>query len=113
MVVSLNRLATMAAFLASVLVVGLALWQRLKKVAQESPLVEKREGPASRVKSPDDDLVVAAMAAIVVHGYFLATAMFAAANLRYSATMWTFEALYSLLLVRWALKFWNRTLPSR
>ena len=105
--VSLNRLATVAAFLASVLVVGLAVWQRLGKVAQESPLVEKREGPASRVKSPDDDLVAAAMAAIVVHGYFLATAMFAAANLRYSATMWTFEALYSLLLVRWALKFWN------
>ena len=113
MVVSLNRLATVAALLASVLVVGLALWQRLRKVAQESPLVEKRGGPASRVKSPDDDLVVAAMAAIVVHGYFLATAMFAAVNLRYSATMWTFEALYSLLLVRWALKFWNRTLPSR
>jgi len=110
-VVFLNRLATVAAFLASVLVVGLAVWQRLGKVSQV-PLVGRRVGSASRMKSPDDDLVAAVMAAIVVHGYFLATAMFAAANLRYSATMWTFEALYSLLLVRWALKFWNRTQPS-
>lgn len=110
MVVSLNRLATVAAFLASALVVGLAVWRRLGKVFQE-PLVGRREGSASRMKSPDGDLVAAATAAIVVHGYFLATAMFAAANLRYSATMWTFEALYSLLLVRWVLKFWNRTPP--
>lgn len=102
----LNRLATVAAFLASALVVGLAVWQRLGKVSQE-PLLGRRVGSASRMKSPDDDLVAAAMAAIVVHGYFLATAMFAATNLRYSATMWTFEALYSLLLVRWALRFWN------
>lgn len=112
MVVSLNRLATVTAFLASVLVVGFAVWQRLAKVSQV-PLVGRRGGSASGMKRPDDDLVAAAMAAIVVHGYFLATAMFAAANLRYSATMWMFEALYSLLLVRWALKFWNRTQPSR
>lgn len=101
MAVVLNRLMTVAAFLASVLVVGLAVWQRLGKVVS-----------VSRMKSPDDDLVAAAMAAIAVHGYFLVTATFAAVNLRYSATMWTFESLYSLLLIRWALKLWNRTPPA-
>lgn len=111
--VSLNRLATVTAFLASVLVVGLAVWQRIGKGFQEPSPVGRRRGATSHTKSPDDDLVAAAMAAIVVHGYFLMTAVFAAANLRYSATMWTFEALYSLLLVRWALKFRNRPPSDR
>ena len=101
MAVVLNRLMTVAAFLASVLVVGLAVWQRLGRVIS-----------VPRMKSPDNDIVAAAIAAIVVHGYFLLTATFAAANLRYSATMWTFESLYSLLLIRWVLKLWNRTPPA-
>ncbi len=111
MTVFLNRLVTVAAFLASVLVVGFAVWRRLGKVVQELPTGECKKS-VFHMKSPDDDLVAAAMAAVMVHGYFLVTAVFATANLRYSATMWTFESLYSLLLIRWALKLWNRTPPA-
>ena len=87
-IVALNRLATAAAFLASVSAIGLAVRQRAGKGA----------------RAPDADLAAAAAAAAMVHGYFLVSAAFGSTNLRYSATMWTFEALCGLLLVRWLLQ---------
>ena len=91
-IVALNRLATGAAFLASVLAAGLAVRRRLGRGG----------------RAPDADLAAAASAAVMVHGYFLVTAVFGVTTLRYSAVMWTFEALCGLLLVRWLMRRRNR-----
>ena len=84
-----HRLATVASFLASLIVLGLAARQRLGK---------------GRV---DDDLVVGAVAALTVHACYVMAAVFNTVELRYAAAMWPFQAVYGLVLVRWMLNTWT------
>lgn len=85
-VVYLGRLAGIAALLSS-LVAAVAIWQRA----------------SGRALAPDDALVVAAVAALVVHGYVLLAAVVQKPHLRYFIAMWPLQALYGLLLIQWAL----------
>ena len=96
-VVFLNRLATVAASVASLVVLALAVWQRLRKGGRDM----------------DDALIIAAVAALVVHAYFLLHALFSYASLRYASTMWSFQALYGLLLVHYALRHIPRRAKTR
>ena len=86
-----HRLATVASFLASLIVLGLAARQRLGK---------------GRV---DDDLVVGAVAALAVHAYYAMVAVFNTVELRYAAAMWPFQAVYGLVLARWMLNWMLNT----
>lgn len=93
--VQINSWATAMSVIASVAVIGLAVWLRLR-----------RTGVGSHA-----DVFVAALAALTVHGYFMLTAVFATYQIRYSTAMWPFEALYGALLVHWMLGQKNLTKP--
>ena len=81
----LNRLATVASFLASLIVLVLAARQQLGK---------------GRVA---DDPVVGAVATLTVHACYVMATGFNTVELRYAAAMWPFQAVYGLVLVRWML----------
>lgn len=88
----LNRAAAFAAFTASLLALGIAAGQRLRRGAG---------GLAP-------EIVVAAVSAAAVQGYFLLIAVFNYGKMRYAAAMWPFSTLCGLLLLHWALRHWQR-----
>ena len=88
----LNRAAAFAAFTASLLALGIAAGQRLRRGAG---------GLAP-------EIVVAAVSAAAVQGYFLLIAVFNYGKMRYAAAMWPFSTLCGLLVLHWALRHWQR-----
>lgn len=89
---ALNRAAAFAAFTASLLALGIAAGQRFLRGAG---------GVAPGI-------VVAAVSAAAVQGYFLLIAVFNYGKMRYAAAMWPFSTLCGLLLLHWALRHWQR-----
>lgn len=90
-VVVLSRLAGWAALACSVLAIGAALWQRLRRDAV----------------GLDDDLVVAAVSALLLHGCVLVAACFNKALLRYFIVTWPLQAACALLVLHWAWGRWR------
>lgn len=86
--VSLNRIGTLLFFLASMVAILAAAWLRLAR-------------PSGGIEV---GLQAAAVAALMVHGYFLLASVFGVAQMRYAATMWPFQILCSLLLLHWLLE---------
>lgn len=90
-VVLLARSAGGVALLCTLVAVGAALWQRLRRGSR-------------RV---DDGLVVAFAGALLTHGYVFVTALFNGALLRFIAVTWPLQALCALLLAHWAWRRWR------
>lgn len=86
--VSANRVLALASFLVSLTAIGLAAWRRL------SPTDGRL----------DNALAAAAIAALLVHGYYLLTSLFGVAQMRYATTMWPFQTLCGFLFAHWALR---------
>lgn len=86
--VGLNRVGTILFFLASMAAMLAAVWQRLAR-------------PAGGIEV---GLQAAAIVALMVHGYFLLASVFGVAQMRYAMTMWPFQILCGLLLLRWLLQ---------
>ena len=90
-VVVLSRLAGGAALACSVLAIGAALWQRLRRHAVRL----------------DDDLVVAAVSALLLHGCVLVVVVFNQVVLRFFVVTWPLQAACGLLLLHWAWGCWR------
>ena len=90
-VVVLSRLAGCGALACSVLAVGAVLWQRLRRDAVRL----------------DDDLVIAAVSALLLHGCVLVAACFNKALLRYFIVTWPLQAVCGLLVLHWAWGRWR------
>ena len=88
----LNRAAAFAAFAASLLALGIAAGQRFRRGAG----------------SVSPEIVVAAVSAAAVQGYFLLIAFFNFGKMRYAAAMWPLSTLCGLLVLHWALRQWRR-----
>lgn len=86
--VSANRVLALASFLVSWIVIGLASWQRLSQTGS----------------GLDNALAAAAIAAVLVHGYYLLTSLFGVAQMRYATAMWPFQTLCGFLFAHWALR---------
>lgn len=91
-----NEFATVAAFIVSVAALACAGLLRLRGAAA----------------GPPASLAMAALAALVVHGYFALTAVLAESQMRYSAAMWPYQALCGLLFLHWALGPLRRALAG-
>lgn len=94
--VGLNRVGTILFFLASIVAILAAAWQRLVR-------------PSGSIEV---GLQAAAIAALIVHGYFLLASVFGVAQMRYATTMWPFQILCSLLLFHWLLERIRFGLPA-
>lgn len=88
----LARAAALAAFAASLLAIAAAVRRR------------RRRGPGGAAPA----LVVAAVSALAVHGYFLLVAVFNFGKMRYASAMWPLTTLCGLLVIHWALGEWQR-----
>ncbi len=88
----LNRAAALAVFAASLLALGIAAGQRFRRGAG----------------SVSPEIVVAAVSAAAVQGYFLLIAFFNFGKMRYAAAMWPLSTLCGLLVLRWAFRQWQR-----
>ena len=88
----LSRAAALAVFAASLLALGIAAGQRFRRGAG----------------SVSPEIVVAAVSAAAVQGYFLLIAFFNFGKMRYAAAMWPLSTLCGLLVLRWAFRQWQR-----
>ena len=83
-----------AGLLISILSVGLAVWQRLRR---EPILSLPKEAPDSR-------LVVAAVCALAIHAHLMTVGLLATMDARYAVAMSPLLAVSGVLLVSWAIE---------
>ena len=93
----LNRIAAFAAFAASLLALGIAAGRRFRRGAG----------------GVCPEIVVAAVSAAAVQGYFLLIAFFNFGKMRYAAAMWPLSTLCGVLVLHWALRHWQRRRRAR
>jgi len=86
-VVLASRLGAMASFLASVAIVVLCAAERLRRAPRER----------------NADLMIGAVASVMVHAHMAGTSFLAQAVLRFAVATWPLQAVYCACMARWAV----------